>query len=95
MERSRSLIKSLKDFKKFIPEYYGTGDGENIIKIQNMLHNKNPNLVQIADLKIGTSTITENCKNSGDEKLQRRIAKDKETTSSQYGFKFTGFTIKN
>ena len=46
-------------------------------------------------MKIGTSTVTENCSNSGDEKLQRRIKKDSETTSKEYGYKFTGYTFKN
>ena len=59
-----------------------------------MLFNKNPNVTQIVDLKLGTSTVTENCKKSND-KLQKRIQKDKETTSFNYGFKFTGYTFKN
>lgn len=47
------------------------------------------------DIKIGTSTITINCKSGGDDKVARRIKKDATNTSKQYGFNIIGYKICN
>jgi hypothetical protein len=47
------------------------------------------------DIKIGTSTITINCKNGGDDKIGRRIKKDATNTSKQHGFNVIGYNIVN
>ena len=48
----------------------------------------------LADLKIGTSTVTESCSRDP-AKLAKRHEKDAETTSGQFGYKLTGFEFKN
>ena len=47
------------------------------------------------DLKIGTSTVTRNVFKHADQdnKLERRLKKDAESTSANYGFKITGYKI--
>ena len=76
----------------FIPKFFGA-DGDSMM-MENMMINKNMCKTYVADLKIGTSTVTMNCKKDK-EKLKRRIQKDAATTSQQLGFKFTGYEFKN
>ena len=59
------------------------------------MHGKDLSKTYLADLKIGTSTITANCAAQDAAKLARRKQKDAETTSAQFGYKLTGFEFKN
>lgn len=52
------------------------------------------NKTYLADLKIGTSTVTESCSRDP-AKLKKRHQKDSETTSAEFGYKLTGFEYKN
>ena len=58
------------------------------------MQNKDPSSTNIIDLKIGTSTVTDNCSRDH-EKLAKRIKKDKETTSVELGYKITGYSLRN
>jgi len=86
----------LQRFKSFMPEYFGKEEGEDspTVKISNLMYGKDQARVNIADLKLGTSTITANCR-SEPEKMEKRIAKDNLTTSPTLGFKFTGFSLQD
>ena len=58
------------------------------------MNGKDMRKTQIADLKIGTSTVTRNC-SENQAKLAKRKQKDSETTSVPFGYKFTGYEYKN
>ena len=45
----------------------------------------------IIDLKLGTSTVTLNCQNQGN--MEKRIDKDKSSTSFEHGFKIVGYKL--
>ena len=83
----------MKQFGKFMPQFFGTTG--NKIQIENLIYPADPATVSIMDLKIGTSTVTQNCLEADDEKLARRLEKDKISTSQELGFKFTGYEIRD
>ena len=55
-----------------------------------MLGRENANII---DLKMGTSTVT--CNIISEKRLQKRLEKDKATTSSKLGMKVIGYVIKS
>ena len=83
---------SLRKLKPFVPLFYGkVGDTE--IKIENLLQ-MTPD-ASFMDLKLGTSTITLNTIKKGQAEIDRRIAKDKKTTSAELGYTVCGYCKKD
>ena len=59
-----------------------------------MLHGKDLKSTNIMDLKIGISTVTLNCFQDK-AKFEKRLEKDRGTTSGTHGFKIVGYAIKD
>lgn len=72
---------SLQKMKPFVSKFYRsfTQDGAQWIEIENLLH-KAPN-ASFMDIKLGTSTITQNTLKKGQAEIDRRNEKDAKTTS--------------
>ena len=81
--------------KPFVSKFYRsfTQDGAQWIEIENLLH-KAPN-ASFMDIKLGTSTITQNTLKKGQAEIDRRNEKDAKTTSAELGFTICGFQQKN
>lgn len=61
------------------------------LKLENLL--KGRESASIIDLKMGRNTIT--CNITSEQKIKKRLKKDKETTSQKLGFKIIGYVIKS
>lgn len=85
-----SAPKELKAILKFLPDYYGTVDG-NKIRIENAL--KGLHEPNVMDIKIGTSTLTFNTRGKGEAGIEAKKKKDAASTSGKYGFNVCGYSI--
>jgi hypothetical protein len=62
------------------------------LKLENMMNGREN--ASIIDIKMGTSTVTCNVKESP-KRLEKRHLKDKTTTSFKLGMKIIGYVIKS
>ena len=67
--------------------------GKFLIKLDNMLYKKKGSIAcSFLDLKMGTDTCL---KSRGSESYYKYVLRDFNTSSSDYGFRLTGYNITN
>lgn len=61
------------------------------LKLENLMYGReNANII---DIKMGTSTVT--CNIISEQRLEKRLKKDRMTTSAKLGMKVIGYVIKS
>lgn len=82
-----SQRSQLEKLKAFTPKYYSS-EGKTL-EIENMLTGHEG--ASVMDMKIGTSSITQDCQKKGDDVCNNRIKKDEKKGSAKYGWRITGY----
>jgi len=97
-EEEKEIIKENKSLQTFLPNFYGieTRNGHDHLKLENLLFTlTHPSIM---DVKMNTETITlykYRQPNIDPQKIKRNQIKDANTTTKEYGFRITGFIIRN
>ena len=89
----------MEKLQSFVPRFFGGDDsggseaGKCKITLENLLFGREN--ASFIDIKLGTSTVTLDCRVRGAEAVERREKHDKERTSSEHGFSITGICLKD